>query len=211
MKNSEIAKVLYEIALYMEMDNVQFKPRAYEKAAESVEIFEREAEEIYKKGGLNGLMQIPGVGEGIAKRIEELILTGTSKSYEELKKKIPVDIESLSGIEGLGPRKIKILYQKLKIKNLSDLEKSARAGKIEKLEGFGKKSEENILRGIEFFKRSHGRMLLGVALPAAREIQARLKNLKEVERVEIAGSLRRRKETIGDIDILAISNSPAKV
>jgi len=211
MKNSEISKILYEIALYMEMDNVQFKPRAYEKAAESVEALEQEAEEIYKTGGLNGLMQIPGVGEGIAKRIEELILTGTSKSYEELKKKIPVDIDSLSGIEGLGPRKIKILYQKLKIKNLSDLEKSAKAGKIEKLEGFGKKSEENILRGIEFFKRSHGRLLLGFALPAAREIEARLKNLKEVERVEIAGSLRRRKETIGDIDILAISNSPEKV
>ncbi len=211
MKNSEISKILYEIALYFEMDNVQFKPRAYEKAAESVEALEQEAEEIYKTKGLAGLMQIPGVGEGIAKKIEEMILTGKCKLHGELKKKIPVDIESLSGIEGLGPRKIKILYQKLKVKNLSDLEAAAKAGKIEKLEGFGKKSEENILRGIDFFKRSHGRLLLGFALPAAREIEARLKSLKEVERVEIAGSLRRRKETIGDIDILAISSAPAKV
>jgi DNA polymerase (family 10) len=211
MNNQEIAKILRDIALYLEMDNVQFKPRAYEKAADSIEALEESLESIYKKDGIRGLMRISGVGEGIAEKIEELIVTGRCKTYERLKKKIPVDIESLSAIEGVGPKRIKILYQKLKVKNVSDLEKLAKTGKIAKLEGFGKKSEENILRGIEFLKKSSGRLLLGYVLPIARDIEKRLKSLKEIEEVVIGGSLRRRKETIGDIDILAISSKPEKV
>ena len=211
MKNFEVVKVLSEIAIFLEMDEVQFKPRAYEKAARSIEALEEDVEEIYKKGGIKDLMEIPGVGRNIAGKIEELITTGKLKYYEELKKKVPVDLENLSRIEGLGPKKIKILWQKLKIKNIDDLEKAALAHKISKLLGFKEKTEQNIIKGIEFAKKSKGRYVLGFALPLVRDIENRLRNLPEVKKVLVAGSVRRMKETIGDADFLVISDKPKKV
>ena len=117
MKNFEVARILRNISILLDMDDVPFKPRAYEKAALSIEALEDDVEQIYQKGGLKALKQIPGVGESIAEKIEEIIKTGKLEYYEELSKKAPVDLESLSGIEGLGPKKIKVLWQKLKIKN----------------------------------------------------------------------------------------------
>jgi len=211
MSNFDVVKVLSEIAIFLEMDEVQFKPRAYEKAARSIEALEEDVEEIYKKGGIKALMEIPGVGRNIAGKIEELIKTGKLKYYEELKKKVPVDLENLSRIEGLGPKKIKILWQKLKIKNIDDLEKAALAHKISKLPGFKEKTEQNIIKGIEFAKKSKGRYVLGFALPLIRDIESRLRNLPEVKKVLVAGSVRRMKETIGDADFLVISDKPKKV
>ena len=211
MKNQELARLLNLMSIYLEMDEVSFKPRAYENAARSIEALEKDVEQIYKEGGIEALMKIPGVGEGIANKIEEFILTGKMTALERLKKKVPVDIEGMMGVEGLGPKRIKILYRRLKVKNLEDLEKTAKSGKIAKLEGFGEKSAQNILRGIEFLKRSKGRLLLGYVLPIARDIEERLRNLKEVKQVLIGGSLRRRKETIGDIDILVTSDKPNRV
>ncbi len=186
------------------MQGVAFKPRAYEKAAQTVEGLREEVREIYKKGGLKAVEDIPGVGVSIAEKIEELIKTGHCKYYEQLKKKTPVDLSNLTRVAGLGPKKIKDLYQKLKIKNLQDLEKAAKAGKISKLEGFGPKSEENILKGLGFAKKDAGRFVLVSVLPIVREIESRLRNLKGVKRAEAAGSVRRRKETVGDADILVV-------
>nr|MDO8135740.1 DNA polymerase/3'-5' exonuclease PolX [Candidatus Njordarchaeum guaymaensis] len=211
MKNFEIVKVLSEIAMLLEMDNVQFKPRAYEKAARSIEALEEDVEDIYKKGRLEALMEIPGVGKSIAEKIEELIKNGKLEYYEELKRKVPVDLEGLSRIEGLGPKTIKSLYEQLKIKNIDDLEKAAREHKISKLPGFKEKTEQNILKGIEFARKSAGRYILGFTLPLIRDIEKRLRGLPEVKRVVAAGSVRRWKETIGDADFLVISDKPAKV
>ena len=211
MKNFEIAKILYNIALYLEMEEEQFKPRAYEKAAHSIEALSEECSETYKRGGIKALMEIPGIGQSIAEKIEEMIKTGKLKYYDQLKKKIPVDIENLTAIEGVGPKTVKTLYKKLQIKNVEELEKAAKAGKIRKLEGFGEKSEQVILKGIEFFKRSKGRFILGFVLPTIREIENRLKQLPEVEQAVIGGSTRRMKETIGDADILVVSDKPQKV
>lgn len=209
--NQEIARILYEIGEYLEMQGVAFKPRAYEKVAQTIESLQEEVADIYKKGGLKAVEDIPGVGVSIAEKIEELIKTGRLKYYEQLKKKTPVDLSSLTQVEGLGPRKIKVLYKKLGVRNLSDLEKAARVGKIAKLEGFGPKSEENILKGIEFAKGVGERFVLGFVLPIIKEIERRLRGLKEVKRAEVAGSVRRRKETIGDADILVISDNPKPV
>jgi len=211
VKNFEVANILKEIAVFLEMDDVQFKPRAYEKAARSIEASQEDVEEIYKKGGIKALMEIPGVGKSIAEKIEELIKTGKIKYYEELREKVPVDLESLSGIEGLGPKTIKILWTELKIKNIDDLEKAALAHKISKLPGFKEKTEQNILKGIEFAKRSKGRYILGFTLPLIRDIENRLKSLPETKRVVVSGSVRRMKETIGDADFLVISDNPQKV
>ena len=208
MENQEIAKILYEIAQYLEMEGVQFKPYAYQKAAITLETLEEDIEEIYTKGGLSALKDIPGIGESIAEKIEEYLKKGKIKYYQELKKKTPLDIEKLTAVEGMGPKKVKVLYQKLGIRNLKDLEKTARAHKIAPLFGFGEKTEKNILEGIAFLKRSKGRFLLGDILPVAKEVYEKLKDLKEVEEISPAGSVRRMKETIGDVDFLVISRKP---
>jgi DNA polymerase (family 10) len=211
ISNQTIAKILSEIGEYLEMQGVPFKPRAYEKAALVISGLEEEVAEIYRSGGVKALEEIPGVGQGIAERIEEFIKTGRIKDYESLKKKMPVDLASLAIIEGLGPKSIKKLYQKLGVRNIKDLERAAQAGKIARLEGFGKKSEEKILQGIGFVQKSGGRFVLGFVMPEIRTIEGRLRNLKGVEEVAVAGSVRRKKETIGDADILAISKNPKPV
>jgi len=211
MKNKEIAKIFYEIADYLQMEEVAFKPYAYQKVAIILEALEEDVEEIYKKGGKAALDKIPGVGKSIAEKIEEYLKTGKIKYYEKFKKRLPINLEEIIAVEGMGPKRAKTLYQKLGIRNLKDLEKAAKVHKIAPLFGFGEKTEKNILEGIAFLKRSKGRFLLGDILPKAREIEAKLKNLKEVEKVSLAGSLRRRKETIGDIDILVVTKKPKKV
>jgi len=211
MNNFKIAKIFYLIAEYLEIEEDPFRPRAYQKVAFILGSMEEDVGEIYRKQGLKGLKEIPGVGTGIASRIEEYLKTGKIKFYERLKKKTPVNVEELTAIEGMGPKRIKVLYQKLGIKNVKDLERAAKAKKVASLFGFGEKTEKNILEGIEFLKRSKGRFLLGEILLVAREIYEKLKNLKEVEQIHIVGSLRRMKETIGDIDFLVASKNPEKV
>ena len=202
---------MYEIGEYLEMQDVAFKPRAYEKAAQTIESLAEDAGDIYKKGGLKALENIPGIGVSIAEKIEELLKTGKCQEHELLKKKTPVDLANLTKVEGLGPKKIKVLYQKLKIKNIGDLEKAAKAGKIAALEGFGEKSEQNILKGLEFLKKGSGRFPLPLIMGNIMELRNRLKSLKDVERLEVAGSVRRYKETVGDADILVISKNPKPI
>ncbi|GAH76637.1 unnamed protein product, partial [marine sediment metagenome] len=142
---------------------------------------------------------------------EEYLKTGKIKHYQNLKKKTPVKMEELTAVEGLGPKRVKVLYQKLGIRNLKDLEKAAKAHKIAPLFGFDEKTEKNILEGIAFLKRSKGRFLLGEILPIVKETYEKLKSLKEIEKISPAGSVRRMKETIGDVDFLVISKNPEKV
>ena len=211
MRNTELAQIFREVALYLEMKEEPFKPRAYEKVAYSLEALEEPVGEIYRRGGVKALRAIPGVGQAIAEKIEEVIRTGRLRYYEELKKEVPVDVRGLTAIEGIGPKSVKLLYEKLTIKTAADLEKAARSGKIRGLPHFGEKMEQKILKGIEFLKQGSGRFPLGSALPLIGEIEQRLRELPEVEEVVVAGSTRRWKETIGDADILAISRKPEKV
>ncbi len=211
MKNQELAKIFYEIANYLAMDDIPFKPYAYERAALTLETLEGNVEEIYEKGGEKGLEAFPGIGKNIAAHIAEYLKTGKIKYYEDLKKRTPINFQELSAVEGLGPKRVKILYQKLGVRNLKELERAAKSHKIALLFGFGDKTEKNILEGIKFLKRSKGRFLLSEILPKAKEVCERLKNLKGVERVDYCGSLRRMKETIGDVDFLVISKNPEKV
>jgi DNA polymerase (family 10) len=211
MKNFEVARILRNISILLDMESVPFKPRAYEKAAISIEAMQEEVEEIYAKNGLEGLCQLPRVGSSIAMKIEELIKTGQLQYYEELKQKAPVDFESLSGIEGLGPKKIKVLWEKLQIKNMDDLEKAALEHKIAGLAHFKEKTEENLLKSIEFAKKSQGRFILGFTLPLVRSIEERLRKLPEVKKAVASGSVRRMKETVGDVDFLVITEDSSKV
>jgi DNA polymerase (family 10) len=209
LKNIEIAKVFNDIANILKIkDENRFKIRAYERVAATIENLPMEVETLYKTDQLD---DIPGVGDAIAKKIGELIETGKLEYYENLKKEIPSGVLELISVSEIGPRKAKLFYEELGIDNIEKLEKAAREHRLQNLAGMGRKAEENILRGLELYKSREKRNLLGVALPIAEGIVDQLKSLKEVDKIDIAGSLRRRKDTIGDIDILATSNKPKKI
>lgn len=211
VSNQTIARILNEMAALYEMQEVQFKPRAYERAALNIESLSEEVADLYERGGLKVIDGIPGVGKGIARHIESLLKTGHFKEYDTLKKQVPVEIQELTAVEGVGPQTVKKLWKELGIRNLDDLEKAARGKKLRKLEGFGEKSEQKILKGIEFLRQSGGRAVLGFVLPELEKLERTISEFPEVDRAAIAGSARRWKETIGDIDILVTSGKPAKV
>ncbi|MCW4018317.1 MAG: helix-hairpin-helix domain-containing protein [Candidatus Bathyarchaeota archaeon] len=211
MKNFEVARIFRNISILLDMDDVQFKPRAYEKAAISIEALEEDVENIYQKGGVKALTKIPNVGASIAEKIEDLVQTNKLQYYQELTQRVPVDLDSFQGIEGLGPQTIKVLWEKLKIRNIDDLEKAAKTHQISKLPHFKEKTEQNLLRSTEFARKSRGRYLLGFTLPLIRSIEERLRALSEVKTVMPSGSVRRMKETIGDADFLVVSDDPVKV
>lgn len=206
--NQEVATLFREISVYLDMQGIAFKPRAYEKVSEIVQSREESLCETWKQGGIKALLEIPGIGASIADHLNELFNTGKLKYYIELQKKTPVKLGELLAIEGLGPKSIKKLYTELHIKTRKDLERAAKSGKIRRIAGFGEKTEENILKGIGFAEASGGRMFIARAMPTIRSFEKRLKAVSGVERITIAGSVRRQKETIGDIDILVVANDP---
>lgn len=195
----------------MDMQGVAFKPQAFERAAQNIENLGEDLADIYKKGGTKALEEIQGVGKSMAEMIEEYVKTRHIKEYQVLKKKIPVDIEGLTSVEGVGPKGVYKLYKELGIRTLSQLEKMAKVGKIRDLDGFGQKSEEKILKGLEFVKKHSGRYILGFVLPEVRQIVSRLEKSQYADKVLLCGSVRRMQETIGDVDILITSKNAKEV
>jgi DNA polymerase (family 10) len=201
MDKSQISEILDEIGTLLELKGENpFKVRAFHNAARVLSSVSGDIEALVKQGQIRS---IKGIGEGIAKVITELVLTGRSSDHVDLKKGFPPGIYEMMKIQGMGPKKVSLLYKKMKISSIDGLEKAAKAGKLEKLEGFGKKTEENILLGIDQLRKHSSRFHCNVAEKAAAEIFDAIKSHKGIIRAEIAGSLRRHKETIGDIDIVA--------
>ena len=211
LKNKEIAQKLRLIAKYLEMKDVDYKPFAYERAADSIMALDRSAAFIYEEEGREGIENISGVGKAIADKLEELILTGEIEHLQKLKDKLPVDLENLLRVEGLGPKSIKKLYDNLGVVDLKTLKKEAKDGRVATLDGFGEKTQQNILEAIQFLEKDEGKWSLGEVLPVAEEIYTRLENLKEVKKISFAGSLRRKKEVVGDIDILVSASKTEKI
>ena len=210
--NQIIAKIFYEISEILSLKNVQWKPQAYNKAARVIDDLDKDVRDIYNEKGLKGLDEIPNVGKGIAKKIEEFLKTGKIKEFEKLKKSIPKGLTELMEVEGIGPKKARQLYEKLKIKNIKDLERAVKKHKIQELERFGEKSEKDIEESIKNFKsRPKKRLLIGRVLPIAEHIIDELKQADGVKQVIACGSLRRMYETIGDIDLLATSSNPKNI
>src|SRR3990172_3985088 len=205
MKNQEIARVFNGIADLLEIkgDN-PFRIRAYRRAAQNIEGLPKDVALLSKEE----LEEIPGIGEDLAGKIGEILKTGTLDVYEKLKKKVPPGMASLIVVPGLGPKTAKLLYDKLKVKGIDELEDYAKRHKLAGLPGIKKKTEENILKGIEMIKRGTERFPLGRSLPIAEEIVKYLRENAPVIDLAIAGSIRRWKETIRDIDILATSKKP---
>lgn len=212
MTNAEIAGVLEQIGMMLDLKGENpFRVRAYERAAQMITSLSRDLKEIYDNEGTDGLKELPGIGEDLALKIEELLKTGKLAYLETVKKSLPEGLFAILGIDGMGPKKTKFVWEKFGVENIDDLEKLAKSGKLEKLKGWGAKSVENILKGIDTKRVMGGRIALHEAWELAEEIVAMLTKTKLCEQVEIAGSLRRRKETIGDIDILVTSKTPEKV
>ncbi|WP_333656021.1 DNA polymerase/3'-5' exonuclease PolX [Dissulfurispira sp.] len=208
MKNQEIAKIFNEIADLLEIKGENpFRIRAYRRAAQNIEGLPKSIEEIPKEE----LLKVPGIGQDLAGKIEEYLKTGKMQVHEELKHEIPEGLLTLLSVPSLGPKTSKLLYEKLKIKGLDDLERLASEHKLVGLPGIKEKTEENILKGIEMLKRGKERQPLGKVLPIANDILEHLTKKSPVDRIDLAGSLRRWKDTIKDIDILATSDNPKEV
>jgi DNA polymerase (family X) len=215
IRNSDVAKVIRDLGFLTEVTdedpNVQFRARAYYRAADTITSLPENVIDIYVKQGINGLLEIPSVGKTIASKIEEYLKKGKISHLEELRAKMPVDIDELYGLEGIGPRTIKMFYDKLQIRNLADLERAIMEGKLKTLSGFTEKKERDIFKQIEFLKKRKGRLIIGEIYPLVKQIEKRLQNLEGVKNAIVAGSVRRMKETIGDIDYIVASSNPEQV
>ena len=208
MKNQEVAKIFNDIADLLDIKGGNpFRIRAYRRAALNIESFAKDVAETPAKE----LMEVPGIGQDLAGKIEEFVRTGKVQSYEDLKKEVPEGLGILLSVPGLGPKTAKLLSEKLKVKDLADLERFAREHKLSGLPGIKEKTEENILKGIAMLKRGMERQPLGKVLPIANDILEHLKRKAPVGKISIAGSVRRWKDTIKDIDILATSDDPKAV
>ncbi len=210
MRNKEVAEKFYELAEVAELagDN-PFKIKAYLEAARVIENLTLPIEDLAQQ---NKLTEVKGIGKSIAEKIIEYLNTGKITKLEEFKKVVPEGLLELEKVPGLGAKRVKVLYEKLGISNLSELEEAAKAHKIRELDGFGEKTEQNILEGIKSLRdKRENRFMIGVALPIAESIVSTLKSNAPIEKYMICGSLRRMKDTIGDIDILVISKEPNKV
>lgn len=185
-----------------------FRVNAYRKASR---ILDQLTEDIEKMEAEGRLRQIQGIGEGIAKDIRDYLATGTIERYIAEKKDIPDSALEMMSIPGVGPKSASLVYKELGLKNIDELEKAIQEGKLRELSGFGPKKEENILRGIQLYREGSSRMLLGPAFRLVDEILEYMKPVKAIQRIEPAGSFRRRKESVGDIDILVTAKDPRAV
>jgi DNA polymerase (family X) len=209
MKNQFVADILYMIADLLDLKGENFfKIRAYRIAAQTIEALDEDVEKLVNQSRLES---IPGVGEALAKKITELVQTGKIEYLERLKKEMPPGLIDLLSIPGLGPKKVAALYKNLGITNTQTLRDAANKGELRALEGFGEITERNILRGIQLREKTSGRVLLNVAYEDGTRYLTYLKRCTQIEKISVAGSLRRMKETIGDLDILISSKNPKTV
>jgi DNA polymerase (family 10) len=207
MDKKQVAAILEEIAALLEMQGENpFKSRAYLTAARAIEAAEQEPQALVETGALRSLK---GIGEALAEKITELVRTGRMRYHEEQRARVPSSLLELLRIPGLGPRKVRAVYERLGVKSVADLEAACRAGNVAALEGFGQKTQENILKGIEGLRAHAGRALLSEALPAALGLRTALAALPAVGRIEVAGALRRRLETVEEITLVASASDPA--
>ncbi|MBP8707255.1 MAG: DNA polymerase/3'-5' exonuclease PolX [Caldisericia bacterium] len=209
MDNATVADILNRIAEMLEIKGENpFKVRAYQKAALTIGSLTKDIKEVVES---DEIYNLPGIGESIALKIIELVNTGKLKYYEELEKEIPTELLSLLTIPGLGPKTIQKLWKELGITNKEQLKEAVLSGKLSNLKGFGKKTEENILKGLEQVKKFAERFPLGRVYPLAETIVKDLKLKSPLKQISVAGSIRRMKDTIGDIDILVTSEKPQEV
>ena len=209
MNNHQLAETFTLIADLLEIKGeIIYKTLAYRKAAESLDGLGRDVNEYWKEDNLE---DIPGVGKAIAEKIDELLRTGKLEFLEKLKREVPPGLAEWLKVPGLGPKKVGLIWKQLDITTLPELEKAAKEGRLRDLPGMGQKSEAQIIAGLESLSRRSGRLPLGRAYPLAKELIAALMKVRGVRAAEMAGSLRRMRSTVGDLDILVAAKESAPV
>ncbi len=209
MDNKSVAEVLDTIAQILQVQGENaFKVRAYQNAARTVEGMGTPLLTLVKEGKLG---EIQGFGEALVKKVGELVQTGRMIYFEELKKTIPAGLLELLRVPSLGPKKAKILFDSLGVKSVRELELACHDGKVALIGGFGEKSQAKILEGIKLLSTTTGRFRLGDVIPVARSLVSYLKKSGKIGRIEVAGSTRRWKEVVRDVDILCTSRAPLEV
>ncbi|AFK18423.1 DNA polymerase/3'-5' exonuclease PolX [Haloferax mediterranei ATCC 33500] len=209
-RNDEVATLLEEFADLLDAKDVAYKPSSYRRAAENVREHPQPIEELAAEGE-DAVKGINRVGDAIASKIVEYIETDHIEELDGLRDELPVDMAGLTSVEGVGPKTVGTLYEELGITDLDELEAAARDGRIQEVKGFGAKTEANILDGIEFAREATGRELLGKARPVADDLLSYLADHDAVDSAEPAGSMRRWRETVGDIDVLIASDDAEAV
>jgi DNA polymerase (family 10) len=210
VQNSEIAKVFEEMADLLAIEDAnQFRVRAYREAARTIASLPKSAADMVERG--EDLTTLPGIGDDLASKISEIVRTGTLSKLAEVEAQTPPQLVRMLRISGLGPKRVATLNAKLGIQSVGDLERAAREGRIRQLQGFGPRTEQKILEDIERSKGAEERTLLMVAEQAAQPLISYLRQTEGVQNAVVAGSYRRRKETVGDLDILVTGSSPGLV
>ena len=208
MDKNQVAEILDEMGTLLEIKGANpFRCRAFHNASVNIASL---TEDLRELASTDRLTEIPGIGKGIAQIIRELVESSKSKEYEDLKQSLPPGLPELVKVPGLGPKRVKLLFEKLNIDSLTALEQAAMTHQLAEVPGFGKKSEENILKGIARLTKMQTKFTINIALEAAENLLRFLRGQKGVKRCEIAGSLRRCKEVIGDIDLLVSCNERSR-
>ncbi|MUV58996.1 helix-hairpin-helix domain-containing protein, partial [Halogeometricum sp. CBA1124] len=205
-RNDEVASLFEEFADLLEAQDVEYKPNTYRRAAENIRDYPRPVEELAAEGE-DAVGEIQGVGDAISAKVVEYFETGSIEELDELRAELPVDMATLTSVEGVGPKTVGRLYEELGVTTLDELERAAEEGKIREVKGFGPKTEENIRENVPFARESQERERLGDARPLADDVLAYLRDDEHVRRAEVAGSIRRWRDTIGDVDVLVASES----
>lgn len=209
MTNQELADIFDHIASILDIQGENpFKVRAYKRA---VQVLENLTVQLSTPEDLDNLGKLPGIGDAISKKIKELLETGKLKYYEELKKSEYAPLVEFLKIPGIGPKHARLIYDNLKIKTVAQLEKAAKKGKLKGLFGLGEKTEENILKGLTQVRKYKERFPLAFIFPRAQAMLEELKKNSNIKKITLAGSLRRMRDTIADVDILAATNKPKSV
>jgi len=210
--NAQAAQIIGEMADLLDISDANsFRIRSYRQAAESLESWAEEIEEIYADQGVKGLQNIPDIGKSLAEKIEELLTTGQISQHQELLAQFPDGILELLKVPGLGPRTVALVWSELEIADIDEIEEAAQRQELQELAGLGAKSEEKILASIARYRQGLERALLGDILPVGRQLISYLREHPRVIAAELAGSARRRRATVGDLDLLAASEHPEEV
>jgi len=205
MTNADLARILDQLAALSELnDDNPFRVRAYRNAARTVLDLEEQVPDLIARGA--DLTEIQGIGKEIAQKLRAITETGSLEQLEKLKEAVPVGLIAVTEVQGVGPKRARTLWRELDVTGIDDLERVAKEGRVAELEGFGEKSQEKILKGIDSYRRHSGRMRLGDADALVQPLLMRLRGVAGVRRAEVAGSYRRRRETIGDVDLLVVAD-----
>ncbi len=208
MDNDDVANVLFEIADLLDLQGVPFKPNAYRRAARNISALEEDINKIASEGRLK---DIPGVGEAMTKKIDELVATGELRYLSQLRSEVPSGLVEMLRVPDVGPKTAMVLYKELGISSVNELKEAVLNHRLHGIKGFGEKTEERILQGVRALESKGGRTLLGYALPVAEAYVEYLRAAQSLDLISVAGSLRRGKETVGDIDILVGDDEPAGI